>query len=58
MRVSLQMEQFIFAVGNTTVEALADRFGLSPDACRAELGQAAPFGIAFADDGRVWACDF
>ena len=55
MRLSHQIEQFIFQQGHTNVERLADYFGISPARCLEELAAILPYGVQVGLCGDVVA---
>lgn len=55
MRLSLQIEQFLFQHRTTTIKTLARRFRISEDRCWEELTALMPFGVAVDHDGQILA---
>jgi hypothetical protein len=57
MRLSQRIEQFVTTRGQTTVQEIADRFGISPGRCQLALMSIDRAGVDIGRDGVISARD-
>ncbi len=57
MRLSHQIEQFVYSHGSTTLRELSRLFGVSEQRCREELAEIEVYGVTVGPDGHVLAAE-